>query len=96
MLKHRRNLTFLARETVLLPQKAMENPMKGRFAPRTRSSSPRLRPRTSTTICDVYNNLYSSIARVYFEFGQPGEGSAFGDVLPRLMQNAQSQATDPR
>ena len=23
-------------------------------------------------------------------------GSAFGDVLPRLMQNAQSQATDPR
>jgi hypothetical protein len=45
---------------------------------------------------DLYNNLYSFIARVYFEFGQPKGGSAFGDVLPRLMQIARSQATEPR
>jgi L-ribulokinase len=36
----------------------------------------------------VYEELYELYRKIYFEFGQPLEGSAFGNVLPRLIQIA--------
>jgi L-ribulokinase len=36
---------------------------------------------------DVYRELYELYRKIYFEFGQP-EGSAFGQVLPKLIQIA--------
>jgi len=89
MLKHRRNLTFLARDCFAPTEGKGESPER-QICP----SHTVFEPQVETQ--DVYNNLYSFIARVYYEFGQPWEGSAFGDVLPRLMQIARSQATDPR
>ena len=32
----------------------------------------------------VYDDLYGLFRRLYFDFGRPGEGAAFGDVLPTL------------
>jgi L-ribulokinase len=37
---------------------------------------------------ETYRALYDLYRRIYFEFGQPVEGSAFGDVLPKLIQIA--------
>jgi L-ribulokinase len=37
---------------------------------------------------DVYRELYQLYRKVYFDFGQPVEGSAFGHVLPKLIQIA--------
>ncbi len=37
---------------------------------------------------DVYHELYDLYRRIYFEFGRPVEGSAFGKVLPKLIQIA--------
>jgi L-ribulokinase len=36
----------------------------------------------------VYGDLYELYRRIYFDFGQPVEGSAFGNVLPKLIQIA--------
>jgi L-ribulokinase len=36
----------------------------------------------------VYGNLYALYRKIYFDFGQPVEGSAFGNVLPKLIQIA--------
>jgi len=36
----------------------------------------------------VYRELYELYRKIYFDFGQPGEGSAFGHVLPKLIQIA--------
>ena len=36
----------------------------------------------------VYRELYELYRKVYFDFGQPVEGSAFGHVLPKLIQIA--------
>ena len=37
---------------------------------------------------EIYRDLYELYRRIYFGFGQPGEGSPFGDVLPKLIQVA--------
>ena len=37
---------------------------------------------------NTYSALYDLYRRIYFEFGQPNEGSAFSDVLPKLIQIA--------
>jgi L-ribulokinase len=37
---------------------------------------------------DVYRDLYDLYRRIYLDFGRPVEGSAFGDVLPKLIQIA--------
>ena len=37
---------------------------------------------------DVYRELYELYRRIYFEFGRPVEGSAFGHALPKLIQIA--------
>ena len=34
----------------------------------------------------LYEELYQLFRKIYFEFGQPIEGSAFGNVLPKLIQ----------
>jgi hypothetical protein len=44
----------------------------------------------------LYNHPHQRYLQVYFEFGQPVEGSAFGDVLARLMEIARSPTTEPR
>jgi L-ribulokinase len=36
----------------------------------------------------VYRDLYELYRKIYLEFGRPIEGSAFGDVLPKLIQIA--------
>jgi len=36
----------------------------------------------------VYRELYDLYRRIYFAFGQPQEGSVFGNVLPKLIQIA--------
>jgi len=41
-------------------------------------------PETQT----VYRELYELYRKIYFEFGRPMEGSAFGNVLPKLIQIA--------
>jgi len=40
---------------------------------------------------DVYQELYSLYRRIYFEFGRPKEGHAFGDILPKLIQLARGK-----
>jgi L-ribulokinase len=37
---------------------------------------------------DTYRELYDLYRKMYFEFGRPAEGSAFGQVLPKLIQIA--------
>jgi L-ribulokinase len=37
---------------------------------------------------DVYRELYELYRKIYFEFGRPVEGAAFGHVLPKLIQIA--------
>jgi hypothetical protein len=44
----------------------------------------------------LYNNPHQRYLQVYFEFGQPGEGSAFGEVIARLREIAGSPTTEPR
>jgi L-ribulokinase len=44
---------------------------------------------------DIYNQLYQLYRKIYFEFGRPREGSAFGDVLPMLIHIARSQGAEP-
>jgi L-ribulokinase len=39
----------------------------------------------------VYAELYPLFKRLYFDFGQPAAGTAFGDVLPTLMRVAAAQ-----
>jgi len=39
----------------------------------------------------VYDRLYPLYKRLYFDFGRPAQGSAFGDVLPALMKIAKEQ-----
>jgi L-ribulokinase len=41
----------------------------------------------------VYQELYELYRKLYFEFGRPGEGSAFGGVLPKLIQIARGKGT---
>ena len=36
----------------------------------------------------VYNELYDLYRKIYFDFGRPTEKSAFGSVLPKLIQIA--------
>jgi L-ribulokinase len=40
----------------------------------------------------VYDKLYGLYKRLYFDLGQPGKGTSFGDVLPTLIQIASEQA----
>jgi len=42
----------------------------------------------------VYDELYSLYHRIYFDFGKPAARSAFGDVLPKLMQIARPAQSD--
>jgi len=37
---------------------------------------------------DVYRELYELYRKIYFEFGLPVEGAAFGHLLPKLIQIA--------
>jgi len=37
---------------------------------------------------DIYRELYELYRKIYFEFGRPTEGSAFGNVLPSLIRIA--------
>ena len=37
---------------------------------------------------NVYRELYELYRKIYFEFGRPVEGAAFGQVLPKLIQIA--------
>jgi L-ribulokinase len=37
---------------------------------------------------DVYRKLYELYRKIYFAFGTPGDGSEFGQVLPKLIQIA--------
>jgi L-ribulokinase len=37
---------------------------------------------------DVYRELYELYRKIYFAFGTPGDGSEFGQVLPKLIQIA--------
>ncbi len=37
---------------------------------------------------ETYDRLYALFRRVYFDFGKPAEGAAFGDVLPTLISIA--------
>ena len=37
---------------------------------------------------DVYRELFELYRKLYFEFGKPGEGSGFGNVLPNLIRIA--------
>jgi L-ribulokinase len=39
----------------------------------------------------AYDRLYPLYKRLYFDFGRPTQGSAFGDVLPALMKIAKEQ-----
>ncbi|MFZ0641013.1 MAG: ribulokinase [Candidatus Acidiferrales bacterium] len=39
----------------------------------------------------VYDQLYAMYRRLYFDFGSPGAGTAFGDVLPQLIGIAKEQ-----
>ncbi len=36
----------------------------------------------------IYRELYELYRRIYFGFGEPGEGAPFGDVLPKLIHVA--------
>ena len=38
----------------------------------------------------TYDTLYGLFRRLYFDFGKPAEGSAFGDVLPTLIHLARA------
>jgi len=38
----------------------------------------------------TYDTLYGLFRRLYFDFGKPAEGSAFGDVLPALIHLARA------
>jgi L-ribulokinase len=40
----------------------------------------------------VYESLYPLYKRLYFDFGRPEAGTAFGDVLPALIRTASEQA----
>ncbi len=37
---------------------------------------------------ETYETLYGLFRRLYFDFGRPGDGSVFGDVLPTLIKVA--------
>ena len=39
----------------------------------------------------VYDHLYGLYRRLYFDFGRPSAGTAFGDVLPQLIAIAKEQ-----
>ncbi|HEX5422765.1 MAG TPA: ribulokinase [Candidatus Acidoferrales bacterium] len=39
----------------------------------------------------VYDELYGLFKRLYFDFGRPASGGAFGDVLPSLIKIAKEQ-----
>jgi len=39
----------------------------------------------------VYSDLYDLYRRIYFDFGRPAETSAFGTVLPKLIQIARGE-----
>ena len=41
----------------------------------------------------IYNDLYEMFRNIYFDFGRPGEGSSFGDALPRLARIARGAAS---
>ena len=41
----------------------------------------------------IYNDLYEMFRKIYFDFGRPGEGSSFGDALPRLARIARGAAS---
>ncbi|MGH9715838.1 MAG: ribulokinase [Candidatus Acidiferrales bacterium] len=41
----------------------------------------------------IYDRLYGLYKRLYFDFGQPKNESAFGDVLPALIRIAEEQAS---
>ena len=43
-------------------------------------------PRSETQA--VYQDLFELYRKIYFDFGRPAEGSAFGNVLPKLIQIA--------
>lgn len=43
---------------------------------------------------DIYNSLYHLYHNMYFAFGRPAQGSAFGNVLPTLIQIARSQRAE--
>jgi L-ribulokinase len=43
----------------------------------------------------VYAELYPLFKRLYFDFGRPAAGTAFGDVLPKLMRVAAAQVNGP-
>jgi L-ribulokinase len=38
----------------------------------------------------TYEELYGLYRKIYFEFGQPGKDSAFGEVLPSLIAISRS------
>ena len=40
----------------------------------------------------IYDRLYGLYKRLYFDLGQPKKGTAFGDVLPALIEIASKQA----
>lgn len=40
---------------------------------------------------EVYDRLYAIYRRLYFDFGNPGAGRTFGDVLPQLIGIAKEQ-----
>jgi L-ribulokinase len=52
-------------------------------------SHTRFEPQVETRA--LYDELYQLYRRIYFEFGDPRQGSQFGDVLPRLIATARGQ-----
>ena len=43
----------------------------------------------------IYESLYKMYARLYFDFGNANAGTAFGDVLPALMEIAKRSVSEP-
>ena len=42
----------------------------------------------------IYESLYKMYARLYFDFGNANAGTAFGDVLPALMEIAKRSVSE--